>query len=476
MLVCPDCHSKNPDEAKFCIECGADLKALSFKENAIDNNSESIESKDLHDVDPLVHTEDMQGFNDVSVAPEARKIFGSKSDDASKNVESRKSSINDFTGLELIVDSSYIPPDNDTNVTNTQGSSKQINDVATSDNEYKETEQNPPVVKKRRHIVYRVCVLAIIILIVAGVIAAVATYNMQLWGGKVIPDVSGLSRMDAQKQLEDVGFEVSIEQVKSDNTEGIALSTEPDAGKRTDMGTEVVLYVSIARYIPAIIGLDQEKAVALLENEGFNSIEFDYKKSNETEGCVIGVTPAEGQHVTQDEKIVVTLAQSYVVPDVLGLDVDTACAALEEEGYETQIIRQDTEDVSEGEVISIYPEAGSKYPNGEAVTLYVAHNRSKELIELATNFLNDETTVMTIHDAQTNQDTEYEINEVTSVVYEGNGICSFTLQARPYETHSWIFGLGTEKRYGDPETINGEIHFDTNNEITSVYPEMTQGS
>ncbi len=471
MLICPSCHSENPDKAKFCIECGADLQTLTREKTAKDDVISETDDHNGSDVDKApVKTEELQGFNNVSVAHEARSIFEKKDDDSQLIDENQKSTSHDFAGLELIVDSSYVPPNTDENTSD--GSS----DARAQTRDYSDVDRNTTMGSKRRHRVFVVSLIVVVVLIVAGAIGAVATYNMQIWGGKVIPDVSGSTREDAVDQLENVGFEVSVERVKSDDSEGIALGTDPEAGKRSEEGSDVVLYVSIARYIPDIVGLNQETAETLLHKEGLENIEYIYEKANETEGNVLEVNPAEGQRVTQQEHIVVTLAQSYVVPDVIGMDVDQARETLSEEGYETQIMLEDTEDNIEGEVISVSPDVGTKYHGGRVVTLYVAHNRSNELIELATNFLSDEKSVMSIHDAESGENILYEIDEVTSVVYEGDGICSFSVVARPYEIHTWMFGLGTEKRYGESEIINGEIHFDSNNEIASVSPEITQES
>ena len=70
----------------------------------------------------------------------------------------------------------------------------------------------------------------------------------------------------------------------------------------------------------------------------------------------------------------------------------------------------------------------------------------------------------------------YQVSEVTSVSYSGNGVCAFSIVARPFETHTWMFGLGSETRYGNYETIKGTITWNDDNSIASTDPVMKQGA
>ena len=69
----------------------------------------------------------------------------------------------------------------------------------------------------------------------------------------------------------------------------------------------------------------------------------------------------------------------------------------------------------------------------------------------------------------------YEISEVSSVEFAGNNTCTFSIVARPFETHTWMFGLGSETRYGNYETITGSISWNDSNDIVAIDPTMKQG-
>ena len=67
------------------------------------------------------------------------------------------------------------------------------------------------------------------------------------------------------------------------------------------------------------------------------------------------------------------------------------------------------------------------------MTISVAHNRAAELESLTRAFFIDAGTV-------TINGLSYQVSEVTSVSYSGNGTCAFSIVARPFETHTWMFG------------------------------------
>ncbi len=376
--------------------------------------------------------------------------------------------------------------------------------------------------------------IAIAVLLVCA-IAAAATYQMELWGGKIVPGVEGLSQADATSVLEEKGFSVevlsqadatsvleekgfSVEVVeeKSDGVEGVVLSSDPGAGGRAQEGSAVVINVSVARVVPDILGSTELEARKAFEAEGLVNVEYELVKSNDPEGTVLSVSPDPGTRLKASEHVKVQVAQAFTVPDVVNKTSAEAIALLEEEGYVVKSVRFDTEDVPEGTVVSVDPASGTKLNSGETVTISVAHNRSAELVSLTKAFFTDAGTVtinglsyqvsevtsvsysgnMTISVAH-NRSAElvsltkafftdagtvtinglsYQVSEVTSVSYSGNSTCAFSIVARPFETHTWMFGLGSETRYGNYETINGSITWNDDNSIASTNPVMKQGA
>lgn len=316
---------------------------------------------------------------------------------------------------------------------------------------------------KRRKAVVGIVLGAIVLL---AALAAFVTYNLQLWGGIAVPDVVRQTEVMATATLEGAGFTVDVDHVVSDDVAGIVVSTNPGAGSRAEEGSLVTISVSIPRVIPEIIGLPQEEALAALEEAGYEDVEVMAEKSNEPEGSVIAVLPEVGVEATSDEHIAVTVAEPFRVPSVEGLTRDEAISALEAEGYAVRTVSYITEDIPEGMAVSTDPAAGSALASGSEVVLNVAHNRSTELIEATKAYF-----------AGSNRFTiggiNYELSEVRSVTYQGSDSVAYTITARPYETHTWLFG-DTETRYGNYETISGTITYAADNSIKAADPSISR--
>lgn len=319
--------------------------------------------------------------------------------------------------------------------------------------------------RKRKRLVAAAIMLACILL-AAG---AAVTYSMQLWGGRVVPDVTGLTSEGAAKVLNEAGFSVSTDDVRSDEAPGTVLACEPAAGYRVEPGSNVMLQVAVARTVPDIVGRTQAEAEQMIAEEGLANVSFEYQRSDEAADMVLSVAPPVGSDILSSTAVTVTVAQPYTVPDVVGKGQEEAQAAVEQAGFVVAVARTNDEEAEEGSVLSIDPPAGEKRASGSTVTLSIAHHRSAEAIELTRRFLT-ESKEMTI------KGQACVVDEVKSITYSGDNTCEFSIVMRPYETHTWMFGWGTETRYGNPETVTGRIVWDDNDAIVSVDPSMKQGA
>ena len=88
--------------------------------------------------------------------------------------------------------------------------------------------------KKSRKGLFAIAIVALLLLVAAG--GAGLAYHYELWGGKSVPDVVGLGQAEAEAVLVEQGFTVRTLQVKSDDTEGIVLVTDPGANSRQAEG------------------------------------------------------------------------------------------------------------------------------------------------------------------------------------------------------------------------------------------------
>ena len=308
-------------------------------------------------------------------------------------------------------------------------------------------------------------IIAAACIALAVVLAAVAggTYMAELWGGKTIPEVVGLSQPEAVDALTAKGFVAQAVEVKSDDPQGTVLSSDPEQGHRAEEGSTVTLSVAVPRIVPAIVGATSEEAAQALEAEGFTAVTYTEEKSNEAAGTVLAVSPEAGTEAKSGDAITVTVAVPYTVPDVEGMSEADAKAALQAEGYEVTSEWYTTEDIEEGTAVSTDPAAGSELNSGSEVTLYVAHSRGTELVDLTREILPGANL--------TNDEGSFKVENIKSCTYRGDGEVLYTVEARQYEVVTMPFGLGQETVFAKKlTTIEGGIVWNDDNEVSYASP------
>lgn len=310
-------------------------------------------------------------------------------------------------------------------------------------------------------------IIAAACIALAVVLAAVAggTYMAELWGGKTIPEVVGLSQPEAVDALAAKGFAAQAVEVKSDEPQGTVLSSDPEQGHRAEEGSTVTLSVAVPRIVPAIVGATSEETAQALEAEGFTAVTYTEEKSNEAAGTVLAVSPEAGTEAKSGDAITVTVAVPYTVPDVEGMSEADAKAALQAEGYEVTSEWYTTEDIEEGTAVSTDPAAGSELNSGSEVTLYVAHSRGTELVDLTREILPGANL--------TNDEGSFKVENIKSCTYRGDGEVLYTVEARQYEVVTMPFGLGQETVFAKKlTTIEGGIVWNDDNEVSYASPSI----
>lgn len=357
----------------------------------------------------------------------------------------------DLSGLdECLVDSGYTPPAAAWRSGDTMEMPRVEGKAAPKQKEFR-----APDPREKKHGRGRVVAIVIVLLLAAAAAAAGITYQMELWGGKVVPDVAGMTQADATYQLEGKGFTVRATQVKSDETEGLVLLTDPEAGWRAEEGSEVVIHVAVPRIVPDVVGKTRDEAAKLLEAEDFARVTFAEEKSDTAEGTVLSVTPEAGEKAKASTDITVTVAVPFTVPDVANQPLDAAKAALEEASYVPEVAYYYTEDVPEGTVVGTSPAAGEKLASGSSVTVNVAMSRASVLVPAAKDYLSSIGTISL-------GGTTYEIVSVDDVKYTGYNQTSFTVTAAAVTT------LDGETVRGSAKQKSGTIVWDDSDNVVSV--------
>lgn len=497
-MICPQCQSENRDNAKFCNECGfplsgkiAQVAAAAAAEDAalaaraeadsdddLDPDFEGIVSAD----EPVVAEADSSGPLDRSTLPaidvagvnvdEDGNAFDFDSADDESDAEHAAEDLlpfvprrpdenvpaqarTDLSGFdECLVDASYVPPQKTWSSGDTMEMPR-IEGQATP----KQKEFRAPDPRQKKGGKGKIVAIVLICLLALGGVAAGATYYLEMWGGKMLPDVVGMTQSDAVGVLEAKGFAVSEEKVKSDNAEGLVLGMNPGAGAREEKGTQVTIQVAEARTVSDCVGKQRDEAAAQLEKDGFQNVKFATEKSDEREGLVLAVSPETGSKALATTEIVVTVAVSYTVPDVTGKTWEEASQLLKTEGYEAVASYVYDETVPAGTVLSTDPAAGDKAASGTTVTVSVALSRSIELERAAQAYLGG---VRDSGEPITIGGTAYLVESVDAVKYEGSDTTSFTVTGKA------VTSLDGETVYGSSKQKSGSIVWTSDNSIASI--------
>ena len=486
-MKCPQCQTENKDGAKFCNECGLSFANWVEPAQKGDSLSGKADPREALKAIPLVEekTEEFD-FSEAEVdepfAPDsafterdsvkdvARDMFPSRFD-MGRNPAVRSAGADqtaDLTGLEKLVDSSYVPPAYSGRAGDTiemppvGDSAKQSRQFRAqlSDKERKQIEKAKRKEEGRGKLKLPLVLALVTLLAAAGI--AFGTYYLEMWGGKSIPNVIGQSQENAEFTLESKGFLPRAELVKSDDVAGMVLLTDPAPGARAEQGAEVVIHVSTSRIVPVAVGRMQSDVEADLKAEGFDNFAFAPVKSNEPEGTVLSINVESGERALSTTPIELEVAVPFTIPEVKDLSEKEAIEKLEAEGYVVTVRPHYTEESKEGLAVSTEPAAGTEHKSGEAVTLYVTKSRGSELTSLTWSYLTSQSNFSL-------DGLSYEVSSVDAVEFVGDNTVQYTLTARYYETHYW-FGFEAETRYGDYETITGTITWNDANEISAADP------
>ena len=319
-------------------------------------------------------------------------------------------------------------------------------------------DKKPESKSKRFHGSKIAAIVALVVVLAAGAAAGV-TYQMEMWGGKVVPDVTGMTQADATYMLQNKGFTVRSTTVPSDSTEGLVLLMDPGAGARQEEGAEVVIHVSASRTVPKVVGSSKDSALKALSDNGFENVDVQLERSDEPEGTVLSISPEEGKKAKASTGITLKVAQAYTVPDVSGMSYNEAVQAIKDAGLSSTAVYVYSETASEGAIMGVEPAAGSKVPSDTVVVVSLAKSRASELTAAARSYLSS--TTLTASDGSS-----FTVSSVDNVSYQGNDTVAFTASGKASKS---VTVLGqTISVAGDSKQVSGTVTFDSSNNVASV--------
>lgn len=239
--------------------------------------------------------------------------------------------------------------------------------------------------ERKRRLPRWVVALLVVALVAAGAAGARVAYDRELWGGKTVPSVVGMSEGEATQALTRLGFSVSVETRPADDGLGLVVACDPAPGTRADPAAGATIVVSSARTIPNVVGKQVDEAREALLGVGAGSILLTYRNSDQASGTVLAVDPAEGEPFLSSATITLTVARSYTVPNVVGMTAAEAQQTLADEGLGATVSYV-ASSAERGTVVSTSPNVGEQVEPGATVELRVVSAYPSSPLDLVAYF------------------------------------------------------------------------------------------
>ncbi|NPE29996.1 PASTA domain-containing protein [Methanococcoides sp. SA1] len=141
--------------------------------------------------------------------------------------------------------------------------------------------------------------------------------------------------------------------------------------------------VDLSKYIevPGVVGLMKEKAESIIMGAGLSIGEVRQVGSDLPQGSVLSQIPSAGS-LTESDAVVDIVISRFIygkVPNVVGLDLESASVVLTKSGFEPGDVNKRTDSSKEGTVISQSVEYGKEVGLGSLIDLTISENKSVEI-------------------------------------------------------------------------------------------------
>lgn len=250
-------------------------------------------------------------------------------------------------------------------------------------------EAKPQPKKKRKKWPIIVGVTALLAVIAALLII----FWPSLFGPKsaLIPEVVGLEEAEAVSLLEENGFVVEdkLEDYSEEYPAGKVFSTNPEEGKKREIGSSITIYVSLGKETTELadyVSRDYEDIVTFLEGRGFKIAEPEWVYNDAPKGQILKQTPEAGENVVPDEtEIVFTVSAGKEMKTLADLSNYTEKELkdyADKSRFNIRIIkREESDSVKEGHLISQDPAANTELEVGSRVDVVISKGKEKKPVK-----------------------------------------------------------------------------------------------
>ncbi|HZE37803.1 MAG TPA: Stk1 family PASTA domain-containing Ser/Thr kinase [Stackebrandtia sp.] len=192
-----------------------------------------------------------------------------------------------------------------------------------------------------------------------------------------VPSVVGMRQQEAVDTLSQKGLKSKVEKVKSSDA-NLGKVTKQTPGKNTKVDKNSTVILSVGRgagkvEVPTLegyVGCDDMRTA--VEKAGLK-FKCDKKDSEEKEGTWMDQKPDAGSKVKPNTTVTVTVSNGNLknATDVVGLDEDTACQRIKEDGFECSVTYVDPGGDDPGQVEEQSPTKDETAEPGSTIDIKV---------------------------------------------------------------------------------------------------------
>lgn len=239
---------------------------------------------------------------------------------------------------------------------------------------------------RKRKINYTKLIIFITLCVVAISVVAHFIFNRAL-KEVVVPDVTNMTVVEAQRLLEENDFKVDLEERYGDPAKfkpGTVMEQSPKAGEKRKQRSLIVLIISKGaelKAVPEVLGMSENKAEKMLLDAGFKIGKITRKhESNQRIGVVLAQSPKALDKAPKGSNIDLVINEGdKEIPNIVGKSVAEAKKMLEASGLKLGEIKEvNDHSAAKNVVLSCNPNADVKISQGDAVSISVAAGSGKK--------------------------------------------------------------------------------------------------
>jgi len=201
----------------------------------------------------------------------------------------------------------------------------------------------------------------------------------------VVPELGGKTVTEAGALLAAAGLNLKVEEARRVDPSvpaGRIISQDPQAGINTRRERSVKVWVSggpRAATVPAIVGESERTAQLRVRQDGLQLASIaEIRSGDYPAGSIVAQYPAPKQTTPAGARITLLVnrgerGQSYVMPDLIGVNGDRAAEILRARGFRVAVVASNPyPGVVAGIVLRQNPQGGFRIAPGEPISLEVS--------------------------------------------------------------------------------------------------------